>query len=323
MPKISVIISSLRPDRLEETIDSTAMHSDLVEVVVASPTPPRPRDFVKHVPVPKPGDPNELTFTQKNNLAVQHASGEYLVYNNDDIHFRPGWAKALIQHMEREKAKPYLAAFHLATKGKIVARHTAFGMLYANHGCIRKSDLKLIGGTLFDERYFMYNGDVDIGLRVWYYGGKVGMCEDVVLDNDRDVDQAAVSDHSIYAKKQSGPIKKARTYRDVWIGHDSAVFLKIWFPRYFWLFLRNYKGVREKLATSDGVLPPKRYHAGLLKIMFWPVFNMFLNPRILLERKKKMEFVCNHWVRIINRRWSSLNYHLPYDPRLVSKGLSK
>ena len=59
MRPISMVISSLRPDRLEETIDTTAMHSDLVEVVVVSPYPPKPRDFVKHVPVPPPGGPDE------------------------------------------------------------------------------------------------------------------------------------------------------------------------------------------------------------------------------------------------------------------------
>lgn len=313
MPKrISVVISSLRPDRLEETIDSTAMHADLIEVVVASPVPPRPRPFVRHVPVPPPGDPKELTFTQKFNLAVRHAEGEFIVYDNDDLHFRPGWAPALLQHMEREKARPYLAAFHLAIRGVIHTRYTAFGMLYANLGCIRKTDLETIGG-LFDERYFMYTSDIDASLRVWNRGGKVGICKEVVVDADRDIDQVSLSQGSVFSRKD-GVQKNGgkRTYRDVWFGHDHAVFFKTWFPKYFGLFLKNYARIRPLLSNEDGVLPPKRHHSGLLKIMLMPVLNMFLNPRILFTRKNKREFLYRHCVRVVNRRWGTLDYRSPY-----------
>ena len=29
----------------------------------------------------------------------------FIVYDNDDIHFRPGWAPLLLQHMEKDTAK--------------------------------------------------------------------------------------------------------------------------------------------------------------------------------------------------------------------------
>ncbi|MDO8526984.1 MAG: hypothetical protein Q7T03_04765 [Deltaproteobacteria bacterium] len=321
MRPISVVISSLRPDRLEETIDSTAMHSDLVEVVVVSPTPPKPRDFVKHVPVPKPGETGELTFAQKFNLGTRHASGEYIVYTNDDFHFRSGWATALLKHMEQEKERPYLAAFQMAVKEVIHTRYTAFGMLYANIGCIRKEDLKIIGG-LFDERYFMYTTDIDVSLRVWSKGGKVALCNDVVIDSDRDVDQVVISERSVFSKgdKMEASVGK-KTYRDFWFSHDHAVFFKIWFPRYFRLFLKNYKRIRPLLTHADGVVPPKKQDAGLLKIMMWPVFNMYLNPRIFFARKNKIDFIRNHWVRVVNRRWSRHDYQLPYAISEVTKGI--
>lgn len=320
--KISVVISSLRPDRLEETIDSTAMHSDLVEVVVVSPTPPKPRDFVRHIPVPAPGEPGELTFTQKFNVGAKAAECEYVAFNNDDIHFRPGWAPALLQHMEQEKARPYLAGFHLAVRGSIHTRYTAFGLLYANLGCIRKRDLELIGGQLFDERLYMYTSDIDLGLRVWSQGGKVGLCPEVVLDADRDVDQVSIAKSSIYVPDGSeGKPRPARTYRDVWFDHDSAVFFDKWFKNYFWLFLRNYPQLRNQFTNEDGVLPPKRHQAGLLKIMLWPVFNLYLSPKRWFQPQRKVDFVRRHWVRVVNRRWRKMDYQLPYPPAQVLKTL--
>lgn len=312
MKKISIVISSLRPDRLEETIDSTAMHADLIEVVVISPSPPKPRDFVRHIPVPPPGDPKELTFTQKFNLGAENARYEYIVFNNDDFHFRPGWASALIRHMEQKSVKPYLAGFHLATRGVVHTRYTAFGMLYANIGCIRKADLKLVGGKLFDDRYYMYTSDIDLSMRIWKNGGEVGLCHEVIVDSDRDVDQVMLSQKSVFAKKRE-TIPSKRTYRDEWFEHDNDIFFRTWFPKYFWMFLKNYSRLRDSFTNEDGVLPVKRYNSGLLRVMFWPILNMFVKPKLFFERKYKLRFIQKHWVRVVNRRWKTIDYQLPYD----------
>lgn len=321
MRSISVVISSLRPDRLEETIDSTAMHGDLVEVVVVSPYPPKPRDFVRHVPVPAPGNPNELTFTQKFNLGAKNANCDYVVYSNDDFHFRPGWAPALIKHMEQNTIRPYLAVFHMAVEKKIHSRYTAFGLLYANIGCIRKADLKLIGDYLFEERLFMYTSDIDIGLRVWSAGGRVGICQEVVLDCDRDIDQVSIPLCSSFVKESGAVSLSVHTYRNVWFDHDCSVFFKIWFKRYFWLFFRNYKRLQRLFTNEDGVLPSKRYHSGLLKITLLPIIHMYINPKFFFGRPNKLKFIQNHLVRVVNRRWHKLDYELPYAPLEIIRKL--
>jgi hypothetical protein len=322
MTPISVIISSLRPDRLEATIDNIASEQELVEVVVATPYPPKRRDFVKHIPVPPPGDPNELTFTQKFNLAAENASGEYLIFNNDDIHFvSPGWAKSLLMHMAQEKTRPYLAALPIRHKGHILPRYTIFGLLYGNHGCIRKSDLQLIGGKLLDERIRMYYSELDLALRVWSQGGKVGICSEVVLDSDRDVDQVAIDQRSKFRAQDN---KKAtiKTYRDAWYRQDTDAFFKLWFWKYFWLYWSHYSKLYKQFTNEDGVLPPKRYNDSLLKIMFWPIINMYLNPQILTSRPHKINFVRKHFLRVANRRWGQLSYQLPYSPQsVVRKGI--
>ena len=316
MPKpISVIISSLRPDRLEATIDNISSESDLVEVVVASVHAPKPRDFVIHVPVPAPGQANELTFTQKYNLACAQAGGEYIVYNNDDLHFTPGWSRPLIEHMQKVSVHPYVAAFQIATKGEIIARHTIFGLLYANHGCIRKRDLELVGGQLLDERIYMYYSELDLALRVWSAGGKIAICDPVVMHADRDVDQVAVP--KILKEKSNYGQRKPQTYRDLWYRHDTRVFFRLWFFKYFGLFWKHYPRLKELFSSTDGVLPPQKQKSPLWQMMFLPVINLFINPKRWFVVHHKIDFVLDHWVRLTNRRWGALNYQLPYDANAV------
>ena len=71
-------------------------------------------------------------------------------------------------------------------------------------------------------------------------------------------------------------------------------------------------------TNADGVLPSKKQTAGLLKVMMWPVFNMYVNPRIFFTRKNKIDFIRNHWVRVVNRRWGNFDYQLPYPPHLIT-----
>ncbi|MBI5298921.1 MAG: hypothetical protein HY877_01290 [Deltaproteobacteria bacterium] len=298
MRPISVVISSLRPERLEKVIDSTEMHSDLVEVVVASPIPPRPRNFVKHVPVPPPGGSNELSWSQKNNLAVQQASGEYIVFNNDDIHFRSGWAPALLRHMKesQHKKRPYLTAFHIATKGRIGNRYTVFGFLYPNHGCIQKNDLLRVGGTLFDERLWLGYNDVDLGLRVWFAGGEIDLCSDIILDADRDK-----------------PHPVTNPYRTRYYDRDAATFIKIWFPRYFWKFVWHYRQIRSFFSSDDGVLPPCRQNSGAMRELVYPFFMVKFLKSIGLKNWSYTRLQTNRLARIVNRRWYQSQYQVPYN----------
>jgi len=295
--KISVVISSLRPERLEETIDSTAMHSDLVEIVVCSPLPPKPRDFVRHVPVPGPSDPNELSWSQKNNLAVKEASGEYIVFNNDDIHFRAGWAPELILHMEktRDDRRPYLAAFHLANKGIPHTRYTAFGMLYANLGCICKADLIFVGGTLFDERFWLSHNDVDLGLRVWHAGGKVELCKNIVMDIDRDK-----------------PHKVTSPYHKKYFYGDCETFFMVWFPRYFWKFVKNYHSILRSLTSEDNVLPPHQQVSGAFRVLISPFIVLKVLHFIGMKKNRRTQNLLLRLTRVVNRRWATMDYQVPY-----------
>lgn len=318
MKPISIVISSLRPDRLEETLSNIESEREMVEVVVTSPIAPRARDFVKHVQVPASGDPRELTFTQKFNLAVAHSSGRYVVYDNDDLHFSPGWAAPLVRHMEGARWHPYLAAFPIATNGVIVPRHTIFGLLYANHGCISRDDLAAVGGLL-DERLKMNYSDVDLALRVWARGGRVSICDAVVMHADRDVDHMAIALESVpLGTKRSLTPAKGVTYRDIWMRHDSRVFFNTWFRRYFGLFWKHYGHLRHQLASNDGVVPAGQQARGLASLMIWPALRTLLSPRLSITPGHRLDLVKTHCVRVVNRRWGGLSYELPYDPKEVA-----
>lgn len=309
MKPISVVISSLRPDELELTIDSTAMHRGLIEVVVVSPYPPKVRDFVKHIPVPLPleGDPierdrkGEPSLSKKINLGLSATEGEYIVFNNDTLHFRPGWALVLLEHMKKNinNERPYLARFHLAENGVTGPCYTIFGMLYANLGCIRKADLEYIGGYLYDERMRTEYVDPDLSLRVWSVGGKVGTCQEVVLDVDPYI-----------RVKKSSPDTLCQSYKMTWRASDSAAFFDIWFWKYFWLFFKNYRVISKKLTNADNVLPKNLQNSGAFRIFSEPLLRLFIHT--LLRRKKNVIVIKQVLVRLVNRRWATLDYDLPY-----------
>lgn len=310
MKPISVVITSLRPKELELTIDSTEMHKDLVEVVVVSPWPPKPRDFVRHIPVPLSleGDPierdrrGELSFSKKVNLAVSHAQGEYIVWNNDDLHFVPGWAPALLEHMRNNdhKARPYLACLRCVLHGVSTLPYTIFGLLYANHGCIRKSDLSYVGGYLFDERMRTELVDPELSVRIWASGGMVEICPYSMIDV------------STYTKANPNiPDELCTPYKIAWVVPDGKAFFDLWFWKYFWLFFRNYRRISKNFSNADGVLSKKLQNRGAFLIFLKPLLKLFF---FTLIRSQKNVDITKRWlVRLVNRRWFTLDYKLPYN----------
>lgn len=317
MKPISVVISSLRADELEKTIDSTAMHADLIDVVVVSPTPPRPRSFVRHTPVPvvTGGTPyereqrGELSLSQKMNLGLKHADGEYIAFNNDNLHFRPGWAPAMLEHMERHgrRSRPYLAAFHLSNGGVISARHTIFGLLYANQACISRADLKLVGDYLYDERMRTEYVDPDLSLRVWAAGGEVGICPEVVIDIDRYVEVRQPQTPG--SKQPLDPL--CVPYKVFWSTPDSAAFFDLWFRKYCWLFWRHYRQLASKFTTDDGVLPEGRENSSAVGVFWRPLVKLGVFGLLgVADRRDQAKWqLC----RLMNRRWATLEYEVPFD----------
>jgi len=275
MVRISVIFSSLRPEKIESVLDTIEKYQNFVEAVVVSPFDIRRRDFVKHVPIN--GDfkstdfhdrehKGEMSLSQKYNLALLHASGEYIVFNNDDLHFEEGWANNLLEHMEAEKdSSPYLACFTNSYRGMISNNYTIFGLLYAHQGCISKVDLAKIGGYIYDDRLRTEYVDPDLSLRVWSMGGQVKIFDGVNI----------LTDH--YTKRQA--IKESKdivcsSYKHYWARVDSSVFFDIWAPIYFKKCISHIKEIDS--FVEQGVI--RRIYRGFLeKIYFYFLyFSLFV-----------------------------------------------
>jgi GT2 family glycosyltransferase len=144
-------------------------------------------------------------FCKGNNLAVKFAKGKLVAFLNPDVEVDKGWLlklvvainsepdiacvggkvffldkRAIIQNAGHKMSLigiPYGIGFGEKDKGQFnKTRYTL-----SASGCamlIRKDIFKKVGG--FDEDYFMYVEEGDLGLRLWLYGYKVKYVPDAL-----------------------------------------------------------------------------------------------------------------------------------------------
>jgi GT2 family glycosyltransferase/glycosyltransferase involved in cell wall biosynthesis len=124
------------------------------------------------------------------NLGVAHATGEYVAFINNDARPGPGWISAAVEELERDPVVAAVASKVLDWDGTLVdyvdGSLTWFGMGYKREvekpdspefdvpkdvlfgtGAamfVRAETYRAVGG--FDERFFMFYEDVDLGWRL-------------------------------------------------------------------------------------------------------------------------------------------------------------
>lgn len=315
MKKVSIVITSLRASKLEKLIDSTQQYREDIEVIIASPYPPKPRDFVIHIPVPNIDEPGELTFTQKVNLAFKQASGEYIVFCNDDYLFNEEWLPAFLSFMDENKnaRHPFLAAFcqsHNGVVNKIGVG--AFGFRHPNFGGMSKADFDKLGGFVFDENIYMHYGDVDLGVRVWDSGGEVKLCDTVILSSRDSWD---------------GIRQYSRTR---WQTHDGRIFFDKWFHKYGKTVNRDLspREIHELLRLVNG--PMDRFETtdwqGRLALLLRPgVLRLYILYKDVKALPKTITYgllrladripIVNGIKRNIGKRFSAVENHRQEVPR--------
>ena len=144
-------------------------------------------------------NPNNTGFAPAVNLAANAAGGEYLAFINNDAYAAPSWISELVTTAEAGKAEGIVCVatrvldwhgvvidfqmgainfhgfgvqpFFRVPADKLPAREER--LLFANGGAmlIDRSVFLAIGG--FDEDYFAYFEDVDLGWRLWVCGYQV------------------------------------------------------------------------------------------------------------------------------------------------------
>ncbi|MBP7963929.1 MAG: glycosyltransferase [Caldilineaceae bacterium] len=147
-----------------------------------------------------------LGFTGGNNQGAEIATGDYLVFLNNDMRVEPDWLRHLIAPMQPESGLICTGAKILRWDGKAVdfvggkinftghgfqkefgAPYTAMSyqdvvdLPFACGGamCIRRDVYREIGG--FDPDFFAYFEDVDLGYRLWALGYRVQFAPQAVV----------------------------------------------------------------------------------------------------------------------------------------------
>ncbi len=131
--------------------------------------------------------PENLGFAGGVNLATRFAKGKYFVLLNNDTVVMEDFLNKLIAGLEEEDAdsacgvlveenvpetNDTLNLLGYNIKAALGERNVSF---YPCGGAmvIRADSLKMIGGKIFDDRYFLYHEDVNLGFRIRLAGGKV------------------------------------------------------------------------------------------------------------------------------------------------------
>ncbi len=125
-------------------------------------------------------------FSAGCNEGIHQAKGEFIVLLNNDARANRNWLKELVRAADENPAAGMFASKVLKPNGKLesygcyihpdgngMCRRNDRNVVDFPSGCAamyRRSMLNKIG--LFDERFFMYNEDTDLGLRAQKAGYK-------------------------------------------------------------------------------------------------------------------------------------------------------
>ena len=143
-------------------------------------------------------------FAEANNIAALDRQTPYLVFLNPDAFPEPGWLAALLRTAKQHPEAVAIGSTQVRHAAPDVLDGTgdvlhATGFAYrSNHGkrgavgplaetfsacgaamLVRRETFEAIGG--FDERYFCYFEDVDLGFRLRLTGGRILQAPDAVI----------------------------------------------------------------------------------------------------------------------------------------------
>jgi GT2 family glycosyltransferase len=163
-----------------------------------------------------------LGFAAANNLAARRAQGEWLAFLNPDAYAAPDWLEELLAAAARwpdadafgstqidakdpsrlDGAGDVFHAFGVPYRGHVgwlVAALPPEGECFAPCGAAafyRKEAFERLGG--FDERFFCYSEDVDLGFRLRLYGGMAVQAPKAVVRHEGSGITGRHSDFTVY-----------------------------------------------------------------------------------------------------------------------------
>lgn len=165
---------------------------------------------------------SNLGFAAGNNLGVKAAKGEWLAFLNPDAYARADWLFQLLQGAARYPAADAFGSTQidaddpLRLDGAGDVLHV-LGLAYRGHfgwplsalpadgecfapcaaaAMYRRETFSNLGG--FDERYFCYNEDVDLGFRLRLAGGRCVQLVDAIVDHEGSGVTGRMSNFTVY-----------------------------------------------------------------------------------------------------------------------------
>jgi len=188
MPLCSILIPSLRPERLKGCIESIDKATKLTYEILTDDEPGGIYKSVKKM--------------------LTKAKGDYIVHIPDDVYAVDGWLDNMIKFLD-SKDGLFLGSFKSYSRKWASEEGENFvnGKRYSTFPVMRRSDIDMLG-EFMDTEYSSFYGDVDLGLRVWKAGGEVAVCENAWLETENEEDDMHERSKGLYEKEDRGKFIK-------------------------------------------------------------------------------------------------------------------
>lgn len=152
-------------------------------------------------------------FARACNDGVRVASGNYLVWLNDDCLVTPGWLERTIQFMV---SHPQVGVGGLCFDegSRTGIKQQIYNCYYANFGCVPTALWRALGG--FDERFHFYGADTDLSFRVMARGYVVMPVPGVCITHLRVQDSLS---HEMSKERHNS----VRLFKHIWAGKSRSL----------------------------------------------------------------------------------------------------
>ena len=286
--KISIIIVNYNgKDLLEKILPSINKAKNCQIIVLDNASTDGSKDFLrkKYKKITVIENKSNLGYSGINN-AVKYCKGKYILFLNNDIILDKNCINEMLKVIEKDDKiamiAPRLVNYYdknLKSGGTWISRAFYNGHLngdvrikeipYLGVGLIRKDVVEKFG-YLFDQDYFIYAEDVDLGLRIRLIGSKVVFVPNAVLYHM----------HAMTAKKMNSAYTTFLLERNL-----LTTFFKVLSFGNITLFF-PYVLLMRVLAIIKDVLTLRFLNAfSRVKAILWIIFNF----NLVYRKRKKLQ----------------------------------
>ncbi len=210
IPKLSIVTGTMnRQESFLRLLNSIVEHTSVSWELVVSDASDEPYNLQLPENVKVLPERPRLGCVQGYNRAFRAATGEWVIWLNDDCEVLPDYAGAAIRFMEANR-QIGLGAIHYSEDGGPFHINSAWGCIYANFGIFQRS----LGSGLgyFDEDLQMYGCDNSLTLRVLLAGyGVAGIADSRVIHHSVKDDHRTMNQSSRRSDNDSRPPNAIRT----------------------------------------------------------------------------------------------------------------